>query len=106
VPSRFVVVVAADAEAVAALATAAGASVVDDSRTDVAGDTVAVLLFPDGLEQAASRTGTVFGSQWAALEHARHKASVDDRRHEATHRDGTSYDEPPLVYVGVGSSWA
>jgi hypothetical protein len=68
-----------DADAAAALAADRGATVLDDSRTNPAGETVAVLHFADGSEVAASRTGTVFGSQWAAREHARHKASGDER---------------------------
>jgi hypothetical protein len=94
VPTRFCVVVATDTDAVAALAADAGATVVDDTRTNPAGETVAVLLFADGSEVAASRTGTCFGSHWAALEHARFKASHDERTYEAPSASGGYVDDP------------
>jgi hypothetical protein len=75
--SKFVVVVGSPT-----LPVTAGGTVLDGSRTDPAGATVAVVHFAD--DDAAFTAslivgGTLFGSEWAAREHARHKACGDER---------------------------
>jgi hypothetical protein len=75
--SKFVVVVGEPT-----LLVTAGGTVLDGSRTDPAGKTVTVVHFTDDAQAVTASLvvgGTLFGSEWAAREHARHKASGDER---------------------------
>jgi hypothetical protein len=74
---KFVVIVGDPSPAITA-----GGTLLDGTRTDPADVAVAVLQFAD--DEAAYRAsllvgGTLFGSEWAAREHARFKASGDER---------------------------
>jgi hypothetical protein len=88
---KFVVIVGDPSPAITA-----GGTVLDGWRTDPAGAAVAVLQFAD--DEAAYRAsllvgGTLFGGEWAAREHARHKATderrwgPDDLRHDFGYND-------------------
>jgi hypothetical protein len=93
--SKFVVVVLPTVDEVDALAAAHGGTVLPYNvpSVDPAGDTVAVIHFADEYAIAGSKFGTAFGSEWAAREHARHKATderrwdPDDLRHDFGYND-------------------